>query len=57
MVFAPTPGADWAAHIEARSQARREENARVAAYYKAQAKEREEREAAEARAHRTRPRR
>jgi hypothetical protein len=42
-------GAAWAADLEARNSARRQEGARVAAHYKARAKEREERENAEAR--------
>jgi hypothetical protein len=49
MAFAPGPGADWAADVEARNSARREDTARVAAYHGAQAKEQEERENANVR--------
>jgi hypothetical protein len=46
----PGPGPDWQAEIKARDAARREESLRVIAYYKERDRQREEREAAEARA-------
>jgi len=44
MSFSPGPGADWAEAVEARNSARRDENARVAAFHSAQSAERQERE-------------
>lgn len=49
MTLAPGPAGDWAAGIEARAQDRRDESATVAAHYKAEAKDREERENAKVR--------
>lgn len=51
MSFALHPGGACAEAIEARNDARREESAQVAAHYNARAKEQEEREADQARAH------
>jgi len=48
MVLAPHPGANWARHAQERAAAVREEQQTVADYYEAQARQREERENAEA---------
>ena len=48
MIQRPHPGANWANEREERAQAMREEHERVIAHYDAMARQREEREAAEA---------
>jgi hypothetical protein len=48
MPVAYHPGADWAAHQSERAEAIRREHERTIAYYEAVARQREEREAAEA---------
>jgi len=55
MVRSHHPGVHWAAAVESRAVARREETARVAAFYQGEAKRHEERENAEVRAKRKRP--
>jgi hypothetical protein len=50
MPILPHPGANWHAALEQRDAARAEEHARVIAHYDAMARQREEREAAEAEA-------
>ena len=50
----PAPGANWHEAVDARDQSRAEESQRVVAYYAAEAKAREKREAAEARGSRFR---
>ncbi len=56
MMFSSHPGADWADAIEARNDARRQENTRVAEFYNRKAKEQEELEAAQVRAEKARSR-
>ena len=48
MIHRPHPGANWSEAIAERNLARREDHARVIAHYDAMARQREEREAAEA---------
>jgi hypothetical protein len=48
MTYGPHPGANWWQESKARAQAMREEQERVAAFYEAQARQREEREHAAA---------
>ena len=48
MTYGSQPGANWWQESKDRAQAMREEQERVAAFYEAQARRREERENAEA---------